>query len=148
MRTPLTGRRVAMIFVGGFGIVIAVNFYMAWLAVGGFSGVVVENSYVASQKFNIWLEQAAAKDALGWEADVTRDDSGRMVVTTKGVADSARISATVRRPLGEHETAELSFINAGDGRFVSSAPLADGRWIVRLNIQSDDQLWADETYIQ
>ena len=37
-----TGRDMALVLVGGFGIVVAVNFFMASLATGGFHGVVVE----------------------------------------------------------------------------------------------------------
>ena len=61
MRRELKGRHIAVIFISGFGIVMAVNFYMAALATQGFGGVVVENSYVASQKFNGWLEKARNK---------------------------------------------------------------------------------------
>ncbi len=39
-----TGKHMAATMVGGFGIVIAVNFYMASLATSGFGGVVVENA--------------------------------------------------------------------------------------------------------
>ena len=46
MRREFTGRDMAMVMVAGFGVVVAVNFYMASLAIGGFGGVVVENSYV------------------------------------------------------------------------------------------------------
>ena len=38
MQRPFTGKHMAAILVGGFAIVIAVNFYMASLAVGGFGG--------------------------------------------------------------------------------------------------------------
>ena len=48
----LTGKHVAMIFCGFFGIIIAVNVSMAMLASSSWTGLVVSNSYVASQKFN------------------------------------------------------------------------------------------------
>ncbi len=51
-----TGKHMLGVMIAGFGIVAAVNFYMASLAVGGFHGIVVENSYVASQKFNDWID--------------------------------------------------------------------------------------------
>ena len=68
MRGPFTGRHMALILVAGFGIVIAVNFLMAYLAARDFGGVVVENSYVASQNYNSWLKEADAQRQLGWEA--------------------------------------------------------------------------------
>ena len=68
MRREFTGRDMAMVMVAGFGVVVAVNFYMASLAIGGFGGVVVENSYVASQKFNGWLDEAREGRKLGYAA--------------------------------------------------------------------------------
>ena len=65
MRREFTGRDMAMVMVAGFGVVVAVNFYMASLATNGFGGVVVENSYVASQKYNGWLAEAARRSKAG-----------------------------------------------------------------------------------
>ncbi len=47
-----TGYHMAAIMVSFFGVVIAVNFTMAWYATSSWSGLVVENTYVASQQFN------------------------------------------------------------------------------------------------
>ncbi|HBM71251.1 MAG TPA: hypothetical protein DD436_01170, partial [Erythrobacter sp.] len=85
MRREFTGRDMAMVMVAGFGVVVAVNFYMASLAIGGFGGVVVENSYVASQKFNGWLDEAREGRKLGYAAQMARAADGRLMVTTQGV---------------------------------------------------------------
>lgn len=140
-----TGRDMALILVGGFGIVVAVNFFMASLATGGFHGVVVENSYVASQKFNGWLEDAEKSRALGWEADLARDDEGRVVAATEGVPSGATLTAELRRPLGEHEFASLTFIETAEGVYRSSEAVPGGRWIARLEIVSDGQRWTGES---
>ncbi|MGE0776676.1 MAG: FixH family protein, partial [Sphingomonadaceae bacterium] len=55
MTRSFTGRHMAIILIAFFGVVIAVNFYMARMAIGTFGGTVVDNSYVASQRFNGWL---------------------------------------------------------------------------------------------
>ena len=65
-----TGWHMTAIFVAFFGIVMAVNFYMARMAVGTFGGTVVDNSYVASQEYNSWLGAAARQDKLGWNVKV------------------------------------------------------------------------------
>ncbi|MFZ4382234.1 MAG: FixH family protein, partial [Sandarakinorhabdus sp.] len=70
---PFTGRSFAIIIVGFFGVVVAVNITMARLASGTFGGTVVDNSYVASQKYNGWLAQARAQDRLGWATPLTLD---------------------------------------------------------------------------
>jgi nitrogen fixation protein FixH len=135
---------MAFVMVGGFGIVMAVNFYMASLAVGGFHGVIVDNTYVASQKFNSWLEQAEADRALGWSVIAKRDASGHVVLTSEGVPQGAVIAAELRRPLGDRDTARLAFTGLGEGRYRSTAPVDDGRWIMRLSIAAAGQTYAEE----
>lgn len=144
-QTGLTGRCVAMIFVAGFGIVAAVNFYMASLAVGGFHGVVVKNSYVASQKFNGWLEAAEASKALGWKASAARGDDGFVTITTQGVPEGAKVTAELRRPIGSRAFASLAFTPSESGNFTSTAPVESGRWTMRLTITSGDDVWLGES---
>ena len=52
MTKELTGRHVLIITLAAFGVIIAVNLVMAFLAVGSFPGLEVKNSYVASQDFD------------------------------------------------------------------------------------------------
>ncbi|MEM7688468.1 MAG: FixH family protein [Pseudomonadota bacterium] len=144
-RKTFTGKHMAMAMVGGFGIVAAVNFYMASLAVGGFHGIVVENSYVASQKFNDWKDEADRMAALGWSASAARSADGFITVTTAGMPDGAVVSAQLRRPLGDREYAELSFAPLGDGRFRSLEPVSEGRWTMRLEVVAAGERWADES---
>lgn len=142
-----TGRHMLMVLVAGFGVVVAVNFFMASVAARGFSGVVVENSYVASQKFNGWLDKAEQQETLGWEATIQRGKDGSLLVITKGVPASARAKANIRRPLGAPEKAEMELISTGMDSFTSSLVLPEGRWIVRLTIESSDQQWRQEDYL-
>ena len=134
-----------LVLVVGFGIVAAVNFTMASYATGGFHGVVVENSYVASQKYNDWLAKAEAAKALGWEANAVRDTSGYVIVTTSKVPEGAQITADLRRPIGEHDTAKLTFEPMSEGTYRSVEPVATGRWTIRLFIENAGQKWAEES---
>ncbi|MBI1403396.1 MAG: hypothetical protein GC147_09295 [Porphyrobacter sp.] len=144
--SEFTGRHMLAIFVGGFGIVIAVNLFMAFQAVGGFHGVVVENSYVASQNFNAWLDKAAAARALGWEVRPEhRRSDGRVVLDTTGVPAGARITAHLRRPLGAHQFTALTFAPDGNGRWLSREAVAHGRWTMRIAIAADGKHWAGES---
>lgn len=144
-RAPFTGRHMAAILVAGFGVVMCVNFYMASRAIDGFHGTVVDNSYVASQQFNDWLAEAEAAKALGWTADIARDEAGFLVVTTEAVPAGAQVSADLRRPIGAREYADLAFVPVADGRFSSTEQVAAGRWIVRLRIEAEGQRWAGES---
>jgi len=142
-----TGRHMALVLVGGFAVVAAVNFYMASLAVGGFHGVVVENSYVASQKFNTWLAEAEKARALGWEVRPGRGEDGHVIIETANVPAGARVEAELRRPLGEKQFDSLVFDPGRDGRYRSRAPLDAGRWLMRLTITAGDDVWTGESEV-
>lgn len=144
MKREFTGRHMTAVMVVGFGIVIAVNLLMATLATSGFGGVVVENSYIASQKYNGWLESAREQEAFGWDAVATRQDDGRVALSTTGVPEGATLSAELRRPLGKPETTRLAFATDGTGRQVSRETVAPGRWIARIEIESGMKRWARE----
>ncbi len=144
MAREFTGRHMLLTLVGGFGVVVAVNFYMASKAASSFGGVTVENSYVASQKFNGWLEEAKAQEALGWSAQITRQDDGYLAVVTSGVPEGASMSAELRHPLGLKDRASLEFASQGEMRYVSNEKVDAGRWTVRLTIVSGSDRWVRE----
>lgn len=136
MTKRFTGWHMTAIFVGGFGIVVAVNILMATLAVGSFGGVVVENSYVASQNFNRWLDEAERENELGWGATVGRSGDGRLQITTTGTPEGTQAAVELRHPLGKEEVVDLSLNSDGKGGFTSTDPLPEGRWLVRLTLSN------------
>jgi len=148
MIRPFTGWHITAILVGGFGLVVAVNFSMAYLATSTFGGVTVENSYVASQEFNRWLDRAASEKALGWSATLARNPAGRLVATTKEVPVGARVEAVARHPLGRLPDRTLRLLPRGEGVFVSTEVLPASRWTVRLEIVADEQVWRRESDIR
>lgn len=144
---PFTGRHMAAILVGGFGIVVAVNVTMASLASSTFGGVVVENSYVASQKFNTWLDQAAREKALGWKATTARRGDGRIEVRLAGAPASASLTALARHPLGRLPDTRLTFRN-DNGSWISDRALPEGRWMLRLDAETQGRTWRAEEPVQ
>lgn len=148
MTKPFTGKHMAAILFGGFGIVFAVNFGMASLATRGFGGVVVENSYVASQKYNGWLEQARRTEKLGYAVSVDRDSQGRLAAIVDNAPANAKISAELRRPLGQPEMRTISLQRNADGRYLSRDPLPSGRWIARITVDTGSAPWIDELEIK
>ncbi len=144
MNRPFTGRHMAAVMVGGFGVVIAVNLMMAHYATSTFGGVVVENSYVASQKFNGWLDQARQSKSLGWDIRLARDPQGKVLVETANVPAGAAIAGEARHPLGRMPDSPLAFVSAGEGRYVSTVAVPQGRWVVRLKVASGKDVWRGE----
>ena len=140
---PFTGRKLAAILVGGFGVVIGVNLVMAWQASSTFGGVVVENSYVASQQFNRWLDEAEKARALGWTAQASRRADGRVELAMTGVPAGAEVTAIARHPLGRLPSTSLTFAMT-DGVLASRETLPAGRWTLRLSITAAGQTWKQE----
>lgn len=147
---PFTGRHMAAIMVGFFAVVIAVNLFMAREASATFGGVVVENSYVASQRFNRWLGEAEAGQALGWKVDLARRGDDRITVSLHGVdAGSIAVSAVARHPLGRQADVALRMLPDGMGSFVSTEPLPAGRWRLRVEVGTDGgKHWRSEGEVQ
>lgn len=135
-----TGWHMTAILIGFFGIVIAVNLYMARQAVGTFGGVVVDNSYVASQNYNRWLGEAERQLRLGWTPHVTLDQRRRIMLTaTRNGAALPSLSATgmALHPLGRAAPIRLSFLTTGKGSLLSRQSLPPGRWKVQLTLRSN-----------
>lgn len=131
-----TGWHMTAIIVGFFAVVIAVNILMATLAVRTFGGTVVDNSYVASQGYNSWLAEAKEQEELGWRADISRTASGHVHVSAhlpQGTSAVIRVTGAAIRPLGDTPERLLDFRHDGGG-FLSTRPLLDGRWLVRVTI--------------
>ena len=145
MTREFTGRHMAIILIAFFGVVVAVNLLMARLAGSTFGGIVVENSYVASQKFNHWLDEAAAEKALGWQAAAVRLPDGKVEVTLSGMASGGlALDVVARHPLGRMPDRALAFVALGGGRFVSTSVLPQGRWRLRLAVRQDGKTWRSE----
>ena len=138
-----TGRHAAMIIVTFFAVVIAVNVLMARLAISTFGGIVVENSYVASQQYNRWLDEAAREKALGWKAQVTRGAGGAANVVLLGAGGSpltgAKLVGDAVHPLGRVPDHRLALRETAPGIF--AAPLAPGRWRLRLTVSANGHTW-------
>ena len=143
-KRPFTGWHAAMILCAFFGTVVAVNFTMAAYARSTFGGIVVENSYVASQQFNRWLDEAKQSAELGWKATPTRLSNGRLSVVLEGAPASVELSGMARHPLGRMPDLPLSFAAQGNGRFETKEHLPEGRWIVRFEGRSGNDLWRAE----
>jgi nitrogen fixation protein FixH len=124
---PLTGRKVLLIAVAAFAVILAANLAMLLAATGTFPGLVVKNSYVASQG---WDRKTEAQRALGWQASASYgDDTLRVTMTGRDGAPVRGLSvvAVVGRPASDRDDVRLELAEAAGGY---SAPLvlAPGMW--------------------
>ncbi len=133
----LTGKHVAMIFVGAFGIIIGVNLLLAFSAVRTFPGLEVKNSYVASQEFNTRLHDQLG---LGWQVNADYVD-GRLILAITdedgGAVKPNTLEAIVGRPthIKDDLTPDFQFDGAA---YVAAVPLGTGNWNIRMKATSAD----------
>ncbi len=132
-----TGRKMLLVMVSFFVVIMSVNFFMAYSALNTFPGLEVENSYVASQQFN---KRAAAQRALGWTVAFTRE--GKELVLNLQDRDGnevlpASISAVIGRPTFAGDDMTLDFQLVGN-EYRAQADLASGPWRLFLDAVAQD----------
>lgn len=134
---PLTGRHVLFITVSAFGVIIAVNLFMAFSAVGTFPGLETKNSYVASQQFDA---NRAAQESLGWDVALGYEAGNlRLRITGDDGApvEVAALDATLGR--ATHVNDDMTPAFAFDGSaYVAPADLAPGNWNLRMLATAED----------
>lgn len=133
----LTGRHVAMIFVGAFSIIIGVNIALAVSAVRTFPGLEVKNSYVASQQFDARRD---AQEALGWQVRAEAADGlvALSILDAEGQpVEVAKLEATLGRATHVKDDLRPDFRFDGQA-YVAPATLGEGNWNIRMKAQAKD----------
>jgi nitrogen fixation protein FixH len=135
----LTGRHVLAITVGAFGVIIAVNLFMAYQAVSTFPGLEVDNSYVASQVFD---SNRTAQKALGWELKHSYDSDQKKLFLNFVGADGLpakldNLDVLVGRTTEARDDSRPEFVFNGE---VWSAPidLRPGKWMLHVQAHAAD----------
>ncbi|WAJ29498.1 FixH family protein [Antarcticirhabdus aurantiaca] len=142
-----TGRHMVGVVALFFGTIIGVNVVMAYKAISTFPGLNAKNSYVASQTYNLLLDEAAEQEARGWTSTVTlrggrlefrlRDAAGRPV-------PGLDVRALAGRPASAASDRLLRLAPAGDG-FEAGEVLERGRWLVEIEARQGPSLAWRET---
>jgi nitrogen fixation protein FixH len=133
----LTGRKVLMITVGAFAVIIGVNLILAYKAVTTFPGLEVKNTYVASQNFD---RDRAAQVALGWDVSA-RYDGDALVLSIRDKDGAPVKAAVLEAVLGRSTTIaddQIPAFTYQGGDYVTTADLAPGTWNIRLLATSED----------
>ena len=143
--TPRRSNWIPWVFVGGMGVVIAVNAVLITSAVSSFTGLTVGRSYDRGLAYNHVLEEAARQDALGWTARVDASGGTLAVSVTgrDGTPMAGVLEGEMLRPL-DGERVALPPVAAG-GRYAVSLPegLRAGQWEFRGRLVAPDQRHKD-----
>ena len=128
----LTGWHALVLFVGGFGIIIAVNVYMAYQAIHTFPGLEVSSGYADSQDFN---ERRAGQEALGWQTAVEIDADAGVLTLHLTDADGnlvvpGQLTALLTRPTDQLEDQLLDLTVSGTA-YTAPVSVGPGRWRLR-----------------
>lgn len=135
----IKGWHVLAIFLGFFGVIIAVNVMLAVEAVSSFPGLEVENSYVASQTFDA---ERRAQEALGWTVtpsyDPARDRLDLRFAGASGAAVAVEgLDVLVGRTTEAAEDVRPVFVWQ-DGAYVAEVRLGPGKWMMAVSARAID----------
>lgn len=134
-RGKLTGRKVALMFVAFFGVVIGVNVILMVNAIGTFSGLVVPNSYVASQSFD---ENRAAQEALGWNVSIGYEDEQFRISLRDEVGNVVRppeLQVVIGRVTTEAADSQPDLVETPEG-YAAAIALDPGNWRVDVRAKA------------
>lgn len=134
---PLTGRTVFLIATFFFGVIIAVNLFMASQAIGTFPGIETRNTYMVSQEFD---DRRDAQLALGWQPALSyADGTVRLEITGPDgqPVEAAEITGTLGRATSTRDDMTPDFVFDGSA-YVAPAVLEPGNWNLRLVAKAQD----------
>lgn len=130
-----TGWHMAACMAAFFGVIIAVNLFMAFTASSSWTGLVVKNSYVASQQFNRDLEAAKIQKAAGWKSQLSyRDGLLSVRVEDRDGTPLLLSNATLAfgRPAYEQQDNKIILQSTGAGVHSSDLKLKSGEWFLKV----------------
>ncbi|WP_095589461.1 FixH family protein [Actibacterium ureilyticum] len=133
----LTGRKVLLITVSAFAVIIGVNIFMAVKAVSTFPGLEVKNSYVASQEFD---QRRAAQEALGWSI-ATRYEGGLLHLYFTDSQGQPVIPETIEVLIGRTTEAQDDIrpvFSGYNGTYSTPIDLDHGKWMMRVEARAED----------
>jgi nitrogen fixation protein FixH len=137
----LTGRKVLLILVAFFGVMLAVNFVFATYAVKTFSGIDADNPYDTGLAYNKEIAAAKAQLALGWTVDLTRtpDAGATQITVTVKDRDGRPVSGLdvgmhFYYPATRKLDRQIAAAELADGVYSGAAPLTSGRWDVEIDL--------------
>jgi len=139
---PLTGRSVLLMLLAFFGVMLAVNFYMARVAIATHPGLDHKNPYEAGVAYNREIDAARAQNALGWSVELARAKKGAATEVTAAVKDKAGqpvpgLEAALHfdHPSTSRLDKDVAAPAIGAGVYAGAADLTPGHWQVEVEFK-------------
>lgn len=134
---PLTGRKVGVIFLGGFGTIIAANLTLLYFALGSFPGIEVKNTYADSLGFE---QRRAAQETLHWQTAARFDGSDVILSISDRFGKPVFVQeliAVVGLATREGQDTPVDLLFSGSD-YRAQVDLPDGNWQLRLAVTAQD----------
>jgi len=134
---PLTGRKVLVILVAFFGVVISVNVIMMRLAIQTLPGTDVDSAYSASLAYEREIAAAHHQNARNWTVDahIQRGPDGGATLQVEARDDSGKPMSGLKfqgrfeRPTDRRADLPVALAETAIGIYRGSAPMiAPGQW--------------------
>jgi nitrogen fixation protein FixH len=142
----LTGRKVLVIVVAFFGVIIAVNATMSVLAVETLSGTEVSSAYSASLAYQHEIEAAQRQNDRHWNvsAAAKRDAAGNVSISIDA-RDAAgapinglQMNVSLQRPVDKRFDRDAVLAERAPGAYaVQLADIAAGQWDLVIEADAD-----------
>lgn len=154
MNTRKRGWWYPWIFVGMFGVVVAVNGALAYFATTTFTGLQTKGAYEKGLAYNKALAEVRAEEELGWKVDPQIDPTaitatgGAITVTVQDKngkpLDDLHVAVEMVRPTAAGYDSLLELVAQGGGRYQTMVKLPlPGLWDIKvLASRGQDQVEA------
>ncbi|MDR3435229.1 FixH family protein [Telmatospirillum sp.] len=141
------------IFVGAFGVVLAVNLVFMASAVRTFSGLSSEHAYDEGLKYNERIAAARAQEKLGWTTKAEVQPAGGAVPHSANIVltvldrdgkpvTGLSVQADFVRPTAAGHDSSAPLAEQGQGRYMVAASLAlGGQWDMTVTARRSGQVY-------
>jgi nitrogen fixation protein FixH len=134
----IEGRHVLLSLIAFFGVMVAANAALVYYAVQTFSGGDRPDPYRSGLNYNATIAADERQAALGWQAELDHDASGRRLTLRLVDADKRPVSglkfdATLTRPATDKDDRAADFKEVDAGLYAADAALAPGAWVLSLS---------------
>ncbi len=136
-KSPLTGRKVTLMFCGAFATIIGANLTLLYSALGSFPGLETRQPYVEAKSFET---RRIAQERLNWSSDVSYKQ-GRVELSLTTLEGATVVLPNIRMRVGKatgHKSDQNLVLDFDGKSYGASIILPDGNWQVQIQTTALD----------